>query len=319
MNNDHKDWRVASCMLGFPAQMPDGTIAQDASWREWAAVFQDVHDEGFTDVEINDGWIKPALLAPYRRQELSEALASAGMAMPALHVQRASVIDPECGEQNLRYAHASIDVARELGAAVLSTGLHRPLTPAQRRSLWFWTVQGELDPQIADTWDLAVGRIRELGRHAAEMGLRLALELYEDTYLGTADGAVRFVEDVALDNVGLNPDVGNLIRLHRPVEDWRELYAKTLPYANYWHLKNYTRDEAGDGSWYSATPATLATGIINYREVIEMAVELGYRGVFTCEHYGGDSLTVCGENATYVRRMIARALNRVGSATLGMR
>ncbi|WNY35397.1 hypothetical protein Q9Q99_13040 [Curtobacterium flaccumfaciens] len=49
--------------------------------------------------------------------------------------------------------------------------------------------------------------MRELGEHAASVGLPMALELYEDTYLGTADGAVRLVEEIGLDNVGLNADV----------------------------------------------------------------------------------------------------------------
>ncbi len=39
--------------------------------------------------------------------------------------------------------------------------------------------------------------------------------MYEDTLIGTADGAVRFVTDVDLPNVKINADIGNLIRLHR--------------------------------------------------------------------------------------------------------
>ncbi|MFX9649778.1 TIM barrel protein, partial [Acinetobacter baumannii] len=76
------------------------------------------------------------------------------------------------------------------------------------------------NPDDPDTRARAVGRIRELGRHAAELGLEVSLEMYEDTYIGTADDAVRFVTDVDLPNVGINPDIGNLIRLHRPVEHW---------------------------------------------------------------------------------------------------
>lgn len=297
---------IASCILGLAPRTRAGVDAQDADPEFWVAQFRAVAAQGFDAVEINDAWLKPALMTADRRAALVAAAREAGLRIPSLHIQRVSPIAPGVEEANLAYGHASIDAAAEMGVEVYSTGLHQPLTPAQRQALWFWTVDGPADPVgDADAWAAAVAGIRELGRHAAELGLRLALELYEDTYLGTADSAVRFVQEVGLPNVGLNPDVGNLIRLHRPVEDWRELYAKTLPYANYWHLKNYQRDEAGDRSWAVAFPATLRDGIINYRDVVAQAVELGYDGVFTCEHYGGDSLGVCGENRRYLLSLLS--------------
>jgi sugar phosphate isomerase/epimerase len=148
--------------------------------------------------------------------------------------------------------------------------------------------------------------LRELGKHAAEVGLKMSLEMYEDTYLGTADSSVRLVEEIGLDNVGLNPDIGNLIRLHRPIEDWREMFAKTLPYANYWHVKNYMRDEAADGSWATAFPTTMETGLINYRQVVRDALALGFEGIFLMEQYGGDSLGVCATNRDYLRTLLPK-------------
>ncbi len=113
---------------------------------------------------------------------------------------------------------------------------------------------------------------RELGRHAAEVGVLLSLEMYEDTYLGTADSSVQLVQDIGLSNVGLNPDIGNLIRLHRPIEDWREMVAKTMPYSNYWHMKNYIRDEDVARDSYVAMPAPMESGLINYREAFKVAI-----------------------------------------------
>ncbi|HEY0249511.1 MAG TPA: sugar phosphate isomerase/epimerase family protein [Gryllotalpicola sp.] len=307
---DAADWPIAATMNGARGTTPSGRPMLEAAPEEWAPVFQEIASEGFDLVELSDGWVKVAELEPARRAELATVITEAGLSVPSLHIQRVSPIAPGVGERNLAYGHASIDVAAELGVKVYNTGLHQPLSSAQQRALWFWTAPGPVDPvDDRETWDLAVRRIRELGEHAASVGLQLSLELYEDTYLGTADSAVRFVQDVGLSNVGLNPDVGNLIRLHRPVEDWRELYAATLPYANYWHAKNYQRDEAADGSWHTSTPATARDGIIDYREVIGQAISLGYQGVIVCEHYGGDVLSVAAENARYFRRMIQRALS----------
>ena len=54
------------------------------------------------------------------------------------------------------------------------------------------------------------------------------------------------------------------------------------------------RDEAADGSWFTAHPTTLRDGLIDYRAMVARAVELGFDGPFLMEQYGGDSLGVCG-------------------------
>lgn len=315
--HDQHTWPIAACMIPFAPTTSDGRPMHQASPEEWNSVFREIAMEGFSHVEIGDGWIKPALLAPDRLDTLRLVAEANGLQIPAVHIQRVSVIDPIAGDANLAYHHDSVEAVAALGASVYSMGLHRPLTPAQRDALWFWTAQGAVDPDDADTFALAVRRVREIGAHAAAVGLDVSLELYEDTYLGTGAGAVRFVEAVGLDNVGLNPDVGNLIRLHRRVEDWRDVYAATLPYANYWHLKNYARDESPDGSFVSATPSTLRDGLINYREVIALALELGYSGPFTCEQYGGDALSVCGENSRYIRHILDVTLDAAVLTTAG--
>lgn len=299
-------WPIATCMHGFPVVGADGVAFQDAPAEVWDDVFAQIEEVGFSLAELPDDRIRPAELDPARRDEFLAIAAAHGVRIPSVHVQRRSVIWPGRGEENLAYAHKTIDAAAEWGVEVFSTGLHRPFNEAQRQALWFWTAQGPKDPDDPEVWRTAVARLRELGRHAAEVGMQMSLEMYEDTYLGTADGAVRLVEEIGLDNVGLNPDVGNLVRLHRPVEDWREVYAKTLPYTNYWHVKNYTRDEAADGSWASATPTSLELGVINYRQVVRDAVRQGFRGIFLMEHYGGDSLGVCATNQRYLRALLPK-------------
>lgn len=300
-------WPIATCMHGFSPQLPDGTKLHDAPAEVWDGVFRTIASLGFTAVEIADSHIRPADLDPARRAELVQIAQGHGVTPISVHVQRQSVIEPGKGEQNLAYAHRAIDAAAEQGMSVFSTGLHQPFTEAQQRALWFWTAQGPVDPDDAETRALAVSRLRELGEHAASVGLQMSLEMYEDTYLGTADSAVRLVEEIGLDNVGLNPDIGNLVRLHRPIENWREMHEKTLPYANYWHVKNYIRDEAADGSWFTSTPTSMELGLINYRAMVDLALELGFSGPFLMEQYGGDSLGVCATNRDYLRSLLPAA------------
>jgi sugar phosphate isomerase/epimerase len=298
-------WPIATCFHGFPAVDRDGVAFHDADPAVWDDVFGQIAAVGFTLAEVADSHIRPGDLSPTRRDELLDIASAHGVGLPSVHLARRSVVQPGHEADNLAYAHRTIDAAAEWGMQVFSTGLHQPFTDAQRSALWFWTAQGPRDPDDPDVRAAAVSRLRELGEHAASVGLPMALELYEDTYLGTADSAVRLIEEIGLDTVGLNADVANLVRLHRPVEDWREVFAKTLPLTNYLHVKNYTRDEAADGSWATSAPTTMEAGFINFRQVLRDAVAGGFRGIVMTEQYGGDSLGVSATNMRYVRSVLA--------------
>jgi sugar phosphate isomerase/epimerase len=311
-----QQWPIAAAMLPFPAVLPDGGSVQDQRADGWFAALVQVRDCGFDHVDLTDSWLRIADLSPDRIAELISVLASLDLAVPAVSTARRSVIDPKHGAQNLAYCHRVIDAAPAVGAGVVSVGLFQALTDAQREALWFWTVPGAADPDDGQLWDLAVRRFRELGRHAADLGLLLSLEMYEDTYLGTAASAVRLVEDIDLRNVGLNPDLGNLLRLQRPVEGWQQMLDKVLPHANYWHVKNYFRSEDPATGTVLTTPAPLELGVMNYRAAIRQAVAGGYRGAFCTEHYGGDGLGVSARNRDYLRGLLRDALRQAAEPPL---
>jgi len=298
-------WPIAAALLPFPAVRSDGVIMQDAAPADWLETFREVADAGFRHVDLTDSWVRPGDLSPERLGQLKEAASEAGLGLAAISAIRRSVIDDRHGDENLAYSHRTLDAAAGLGIGVVSFGLHQELTPAQRQQLWFWTVEGYKDPpDDRQKWDAAVRRFQELGRHGSDLGVLVSLEMYEDTYLGTGDSAVRLVEEIGMDDVGLNPDIGNLVRLHRPVEDWRSLVHKTLPYANYWHVKNYFRDEDVSRGSFVAAPAPLELGVISYREAFRYALSVGFQGPICGEHYGGDGLSVSATNERYLREQI---------------
>jgi sugar phosphate isomerase/epimerase len=298
-------WPITAALLQFPALLPDGTAVQYAAPEVWAQTFAEVADAGFSFVDLTDSWVRPGDLTPEGLRLFHHVIREAGLDAPVISSVRRSVIDERFGDENLAYSHRTIDAGAELGVAVVSIGLHQALTAEQQQRLWFWTAQGHHDPfDDRDTWDAAVHRIAELGKHAAQLGILLSLEMYEDTFLGTADSAVRLVQEIGLDNVGLNPDVGNLIRLHRPIEDWREVMQKVLPYSNYWHVKNYFRDEDPEQNTFIAMPAPMESGLINYRWALREAISVGFQGIICTEHYGGDGLSVCARNRDYLRRFV---------------
>jgi sugar phosphate isomerase/epimerase len=271
----------------------------------WAADLSEVAGAGFDLVDLTDSWVHAGDLRRGQVDDLKACLTDAGLRAASMSAIRQSVIDEQHGQQHLDYLHRCIDVAAELGVGVVSVGLHRALTEEQAAQLWFWTVEGHRDP-VDDpaTWALAVRRLRELGEHASAVGMLLSLEMYEHTYLGTGSSAVRLVEDIGNDAVGLNPDIGNLIRLPHPVEGWRELLERTLPYANFWHVKNYARYEDASAGLYAAVPTYLESGVIDYRTAVKLALAHGFQGVICTEHYGGDGLSMSAANRDYLRNRV---------------
>ncbi len=300
------NWPIAAAMIQYPNILADGRSVQDQTVEEWAQTVGEVADAGFTEIDPTDSWLRVADLSPERRRAFCEVVRKSGMTIPAISTSRRSVIDEKHGDVHLAYSHRVIDAAAEIGAHSVSFGFFEPLTDKQKSVLWFWTEQGAKNPDDPAIWNTAVSRISELGRHAAEVGVEVSLEMYEDTYLGTADSAVRFVEDVGLDNVGINADLGNLIRLHRPVEHWLEMMTKVAPYAKYWHVKNYMRIEDDNSGLIASYPVPLESGLINYRTAIKLVLEHGFNAPFLCEHYGGDGLSVSAANRDYLRRILPR-------------
>ncbi|GAA4428453.1 sugar phosphate isomerase/epimerase [Georgenia halophila] len=299
-------WPIACNMLSFGSTAPDGTPIEDAPASVWAGQLRQVRELGFDHIDPTDAWVPLGKLSDARVKEFHSVLADEGLAVSSISMTRSSVVDLEKGEENLRIAHRLMDLAPDFGASVVNTGFMQALTPAQQKALWFWLADGHVDdPELRP---LAIQRVRELGDHAQQNGLQLSLEMYEDTYVGTPEEAVRFVTDVDHAAVGLNPDLGNLIRLHRPMPPYTEMFEKVLPYSNFWHIKNYTRDEDPQTGSYSSAPMPLKYGVINYRAVIRRALELGYSGPFCCEHYGSDSIGVCAENRDYIRQVLQSAL-----------
>jgi sugar phosphate isomerase/epimerase len=301
-----ESWPIVAATLSLGDANPRGAEIPEERWR---ADLAEVRAAGFDGVDLTDSWIRFGELDAPQLSALGSALTDAGLAPRAMSAIRRSVIDEVDGERYLAYAHRCIDAAAELGAGVVSVGLHRALTPEQQQRLWFWTLDGHRDAlDDPDVWRLAVARLRELGAHAREVGLLLSLEMYEDTLLGSARSSVRLVEDIGSDAVGLNPDIGNLIRLPRPVEHWRDLLEATLPYANFWHVKNYLRYEDPTAGLYAAVPSYLEAGIIDYRAAMRIAVRSGFQGVICVEHYGGDGLSMSAAARDYLRRVMPRAV-----------
>lgn len=310
MPHTPQNWPIGAALLNFPGTAPDGRDRTTAGPEAWKQTLREVRLAGFDHVDLTDSWVRPADLDADGRRQLLETARSYDLAFSDIAVTRKSVITPDedRARGNMDYTKRTIDAAVDLEVPMVCLGLHDPFTEPQKQATWFWLAEGVEDEDTPENREKAAARFRELGEYAGERGVSLSLEMYEGTFLGTADSSVQLVTAVDLPNVGLCPDIGNIVRLHREVEDWREMLTKMLPHTNYWQLKNYFRDHDPATGSYASAPAPLALGYINYREAIGMALAAGFDGPMCVEHYGGDGLTVTAMNRDYIRDILAAKL-----------
>jgi sugar phosphate isomerase/epimerase len=291
-------------VAGSTLPLPPVTIAcGDTAWSRGLSALT---RGGFDWVDVVDTWLPFGDLTVRQADALAGAVTASGLRLAGMSAIRRSVIDPVDGMVNLAYTHRALDVAAAAGAPVLSIGFHRPLTTLQQQ--WsFWSVPGSGDdlgdPEV---WGLAVERLSELVKHAADVGVALSLELYEDTLLGSGAMAARLVEEIGSPALGINADLANLYRVPRRLtEGWLEAFAVCLPHLNYWHVKNYRRAEGYPDGPFLAWPTQLADGDINYRALLAMAVDAGYTGPISIEQYGGDGLTAQCAGLRYLTDLLA--------------
>ncbi|HEX4806644.1 MAG TPA: sugar phosphate isomerase/epimerase, partial [Conexibacter sp.] len=228
------------------------------------------------------------------------ALAAAGLALTGVSLVRASVIDPVDADANLELTLATLEASARLGVPLVSIGFHRPLQGAQLDGP-FWMAPAPRDDAGDANFARAIERLAQIARRADQLGLEVSLELHEGTLLDRGERAVRLLDGVAAPNLGVNLDIGNLVRVPGPlVEPWQATLAACLGRINYWHLKNYVRLEQPATGLALSAPCGLADGEIDYRTAIERAVEAGYRGALCIEHYGGDPLWVMRQARDYL-------------------
>lgn len=300
--------QLTAGMVKAPAVLPSGMPLRSGSVNDWTSALETFSEAGFRAVEVHNGWLPFPEFGASETKKLLAAAQSASVTIPSVAIARKSVIEPGQGETNLAFTLRGLEIAAELGAKVVCIGLHPELNQAQKDAQFFWEAKGRHDPTDPQTWSTAVSRTREIGERAKQLGLALSLEIYEDTLLGSAESATRFLDDVGMAHVGLNPDIGNLLRLDRPMTDWKEMFEATLPVTNYWHVKNYIRRENESGA--TTSPTNLENGVIDYAQALEMAEGFGFEGIIVCEQYSDDWLEVMIENRIYLEGLLAQSSDK---------
>jgi sugar phosphate isomerase/epimerase len=282
-----------------------GAVAGGGDPAAWAGELAQIAELGFGHVDLVSAWVSPGELDDTALDRLGEALATAGLEPTGVSLVRASMIDPDDGDANFELSQATLEATARLGAPLLSVGFHRPLRGAQLEGP-FWMSPAPLDDPGDANFAKATDRLAALSARAAELGLELALELHEGTLLDRGERIRRILETVGAPNLGVNLDLGNLVRVPgRLVESWQETLAACAADVSYTHLKNYIRMEDPARGPAVSAPCGVADGEIDYRAVVSTLVAAGYRGPLCIEHYGGDPFWVMEKAREYLEQLPA--------------
>ena len=298
----------------YPYRYRPGQLMPPAIMREvfgWAAA------AGFSGCELSTAHQDFAGFSDGQLDAVAGRLADAGLGAAAYNPGGFRL--PGEGADAAARTGTLIDAARiaaRLGAPTINLTLPGPGTgpaaiPSEylvgaRRPLG--SGQGRPAAELA-----ALARaLGELADACAGEGITVALEIHQNSYIEESGTALALLGQIDRPNVGLNPDLGNILWARAiPCESSEEAIERLAPHAVYVHMKNLRRVfVAGLDRAAFVRTSLLERGDIDWRWAISVLNASGYRGFLTFEGdyaEGWDFRRAMERNAEYVGGLVAGA------------
>jgi sugar phosphate isomerase/epimerase len=166
--------------------------------------------------------------------------------------------------------------------------------------------QGASRVASAYDFELTAERLRNAGRMAADLNVSISIEVHQGSIADNSTATLHLLDLVGLDNVGANPDLGNIYwQYEYPDETPEQAIVALAPRALYWHCKNLQRLHIPDlhRSFFARVP--LPDGEIDYRFAIAAMLDAGYTGYFAVEGaQKGDQLSQDRRGLEYARQLL---------------
>src|SRR6516164_7414473 len=184
--------------------------------RETAFGIQKTREIGFDCIDI---FADPLDLDPIKRKLIRSECARIGLPIVSIACVATGLIDfnPSVQRFHLQRCRAYLDLAYEYEAKNLLLVLGE----------YIWERQ-VIPP--AEQWTTGVRNVRELGKYAGDLGVKIALELepFKLSLVNNVDTMLRFLTDVNHPAVQANIDVSHLQLSHVLPEELRRLKGRAI-------------------------------------------------------------------------------------------
>ncbi len=261
---------------------------------------------GFEGVEIPVA--SPEVVDEASARELGDELRSAGL--PAVCIRAGGPIaHPTAGPAARERLERGIRLAAALGARVVNTTFVTPAThpggPGHDRR-GEPVSQGASRTATEADFERTADLLRRYGQLAGELGVEISVEVHQGSIVDNSTATLHLLDLVGLDNVGANPDLGNVYwHYEYPEETCEAAIVALAPRSNYWHCKNLKRVHFPELHKAVFLRVPLEDGDIDYRFAISAMLDAGYQGYLAVEGAQlGDQLTADSKSAAYVRRVL---------------
>ena len=254
-----------------------------------------LHWAGFSSIELSDIWVNSTSMGDAEIERFARVISENGLTVVGLSTL------------GLSGAAQALSVAVRLGAQTLCVGLHR-MGANRAPNVSFWALPRTLADDEVEMSATSVA-LRELCARAADAGLRVVVEMNENSIVDRASRVLTLLDMTDAENLGVNPDLGNLTRVSVPmIEPWYETLLAVAPRTTYWHVKNNLRLEHPSGI-VATHPSQLEDGVIDYRFALSCLLNAGFTGPVVIESYWGDRLRFLQRGRAYLQETVQQIID----------
>jgi sugar phosphate isomerase/epimerase len=238
------------------------------------------------------------------REELSDA------GLPCLAVRGGGgFTHPRTVEGSKQSLRNAIVYASKIGATVVNTVLGTPARDPSGPGLAWGeaSCQGSSRTATHEDFDRTAAAIREAADVAADVGVDISIEVHQHSIVDNSWSALRLMDLVDQPNVGINPDLGNVLWTYdEPEESCEAAIVALAAHTKYWHCKNLYRVNVPDLRRSVFLQVPLPEGEIDYRFALSALCGAGYTGHVAIEGIRlGDQFARDRASAEYMRGLFA--------------
>ncbi|HEX5414317.1 MAG TPA: sugar phosphate isomerase/epimerase family protein [Chloroflexota bacterium] len=271
-----------------------------------------VRGMGFAGIEIANNAVGGPTATAQAVQDLGKELADNGV--PCVCVRGGGgMANPRVAAASKQRMEEAVVFAQQLGCPLVNTTVGVPtLTTLPGNFTGDPTSQGSSRDAHESDFQVTAQGVREVARKAADLGIELSIEVHQHSIADNSWSALHLLDLIDQPNVGVNPDLGNILWTYDVPEETSENAIRALaPRAKYWHCKNLRRVYIPENKHTIFLRVPLPDGEIDYRFAISAMQSAGYRGYLAIEGMQlGDHLTGDRRSAAYAKEILAELEDR---------